>query len=73
MTSQTGFDIAVISTAAVAVGWYGRSLRGSHHELQSTIRKISGIRSSRSNQAVTVTLICAFLALMLYELVVKHR
>lgn len=73
MTKQADLYVAIFVTVSLALGWYGRSLRGAHHELMSTSKKIAGLRKSRDHYLGIIAFVTVVCAVMLYVLATKHR
>lgn len=57
MSSHTGVDVAIIATAALAVGWYSHRWRSTHLDLKSQIKKVTTIRTARRSEAGRLTLL----------------
>jgi hypothetical protein len=73
MTKQTAFYVAIFSTAAVAIGWYGRRLKDARSSLASAVQKLPGLRNDRDSLAGIVALVAVVFAVVLYVIATKHR
>jgi hypothetical protein len=73
MSKQTAVYVAIFSTAAIAIGWYGRGWIGASRELESTIKKMAGIKATRDRLAGVVALVAVTTAAVLYVIAGKHK
>jgi len=73
MTKNTAFYVAVFSTAAVAIGWYGRRLKDASSSVASAIKKLPAMRNERDSFAGIVALVAVLFAAVLYVIATKHK
>jgi hypothetical protein len=72
MTKETAFYVAIFATAAMAIGWFWRGLRGANHELAATLRKIAGLKDHRDRLAGTFFLVLVLAGAVLWVVANSH-
>jgi hypothetical protein len=74
MSHANAFTMAMVATAALAVGFYGARALGAQGDLVSTIRKIAPIKRARNHNRFVAISVLVIALLLLYRVVLwRHR